>query len=257
MAELCRWRLWNHTGGGLMAELGSHQLDAAGIFVSALRKDGKKAHPLTVHAVGGRHLFPPARQAGDHVYCMFEFPGPAYDPDFPVGYSDKVNNVPDPRRGSRVTTKTRTRRSSSPTPRLMATGSAATAKRSWAPKGRWCWRASRKSCSTPVRRHPRMWRSRTEKRPDDGHASQWRGGTGGRKRPQSSGPVSRGYTEEIEHWAWCIRNPDPENVPRCHPEVALSDAVIALTTNVAVRQANEGKSGYIQFQESWYDIDER
>ena len=24
------------------------------------------------------------------------------------------------------------------------------------------------------------------------------------------GPVSRGYTEEIEHWAWCIRNPDPE-----------------------------------------------
>ena len=42
MAELCRWRLWERTGGGLMAELGSHQLDAAGIFISALRKDGKK-----------------------------------------------------------------------------------------------------------------------------------------------------------------------------------------------------------------------
>ncbi|MEK6234600.1 MAG: Gfo/Idh/MocA family oxidoreductase, partial [Planctomycetales bacterium] len=26
--ELVRWRLWNRTGGGLMAELGSHQLDA-------------------------------------------------------------------------------------------------------------------------------------------------------------------------------------------------------------------------------------
>ena len=33
--ELIRWRLWNRTGGGLMAELGSHQLDAASIFISA------------------------------------------------------------------------------------------------------------------------------------------------------------------------------------------------------------------------------
>ena len=58
MEELCRWRLWDRTGGGLMAELGSHQLDAASIFISALRQDGKKAHPLSVHAVGGRHIFP-------------------------------------------------------------------------------------------------------------------------------------------------------------------------------------------------------
>ncbi len=29
------------------------------------------------------------------------------------------------------------------------------------------------------------------------------------KAAASGGPVSRGYTEEIEHWAWCIRNPDP------------------------------------------------
>ena len=77
MEELCRWRLWDRTGGGLMAELGSHQLDAAGIFVSALRTDGKKAHPLTVHAVGGRHMFPLDRDAEDHVYCMFEFPAPS------------------------------------------------------------------------------------------------------------------------------------------------------------------------------------
>ena len=27
--ELIRWRLWDRTGAGLMAELGSHQLDAA------------------------------------------------------------------------------------------------------------------------------------------------------------------------------------------------------------------------------------
>jgi hypothetical protein len=64
------------------------------------------------------------------------------------------------------------------------------------------------------------------------------------------GPVSRGYTEELEHWAWCIRNPDPENLPRCHPKVALGDAVIALTTNIAMRENRR-----IDFQKEWFDID--
>ena len=71
--NLIRWRLWQRTGGGLMAELGSHQLDAASIFISALRQDGKKTHPLCVYASGGRHVFPHDRDCEDHVYCMFEF----------------------------------------------------------------------------------------------------------------------------------------------------------------------------------------
>ena len=69
-----------------------------------------------------------------------------------------------------------------------------------------------------------------------------------------TGPVSRGYTEEIEHWAYCIRNPSPENKPRCSPEVALSDAVIALTTNVAIRNGAKGDGGYIKFEDGWYDV---
>ena len=80
------------------------------------------------------------------------------------------------------------------------------------------------------------------------------GAAGAISKAASTGPVSRGYTEEIEHWAWCIRNAAPENRPRCHPEVALSDAVIALTTNVALRQAGENKGGFVQFQDAWYDI---
>jgi len=62
--------------------------------------------------------------------------------------------------------------------------------------------------------------------------------------------VSRGYAEELEHWAWCIRNPGPQNKPRCHPEVALGDAVIALVTNLAAR---EGKR--IDFNPEWFKID--
>ena len=44
MEELVRWRLFNRTGGGLMAELGSHQLDASSIFLG-------KVHPLAVSGV--------------------------------------------------------------------------------------------------------------------------------------------------------------------------------------------------------------
>ncbi|HEX5442340.1 MAG TPA: Gfo/Idh/MocA family oxidoreductase, partial [Pirellulales bacterium] len=81
LEELIRWRLWHRTGGGLMAELGSHQLDAAGIFISGLREDGEKALPLTVSAAGMRSLFPLDRDCEDHVYCVYEFPGPEYESD--------------------------------------------------------------------------------------------------------------------------------------------------------------------------------
>ncbi len=81
LQELIRWRLWNRTGGGLMAELGSHQLDAAGIFVSAMHGEGKKVKPLTVTAVGNRSIFPADREVEDHVYCMYEYPAPGYEED--------------------------------------------------------------------------------------------------------------------------------------------------------------------------------
>ena len=76
------------------------------------------------------------------------------------------------------------------------------------------------------------------------------------KAAESLGKVSRGYTEEIEHWAWCIRNPAPENQSRCKPEVALGDAVIALTTNFALKQSVTGKgNGFVKFDENWYELD--
>lgn len=60
------------------------------------KKGAEEAHPLTVHAIGGRHIFPRDRDAEDHVYCMFEFPGPAYEPEFPVGY-EVASGTPDPK----------------------------------------------------------------------------------------------------------------------------------------------------------------
>jgi hypothetical protein len=61
--------------------------------------------------------------------------------------------------------------------------------------------------------------------------------------------VSKGYAEELEHWAWCIRHPSPENQPRCTPKVAMADAIIALTTNLAVRTGQP-----IRFKSEWFDV---
>ena len=74
------------------------------------------------------------------------------------------------------------------------------------------------------------------------------GGAAVAQAASGGGPVSRGYTEEIEHWAWCIRNPATENKPHCTPEVALGDAVIALTSNLAIEKQTQ-----IEFDPEWFD----
>src|SRR5262249_48875976 len=70
--QLVRWRLYDSTGGGLMAELGSHQLDASSIFLGHV-------HPLAVQGVGGKFFYGPGRndrESDDGVFVNFEFPGP-------------------------------------------------------------------------------------------------------------------------------------------------------------------------------------
>ena len=85
--ELVRWRLYNRTGGGLMAELGSHQLDACSIFIDGIHRGhgndadhrSPKPRPLSVTAVGGTHFYTDDREVEDHVYCIYEFPGEHFD----------------------------------------------------------------------------------------------------------------------------------------------------------------------------------
>ncbi len=256
MEELCRWRLWERTGGGLMAELGSHQLDAASIFVSALRRDGKKAHPLNVYAVGGRHLFGMDRDAEDHVYCMFEFPGPGYEPSFDVGYYDPVMRLPDPKTGVPRYADDPNKRIVVTYSSIMGNGYGGYGEVVMGTKGTLVLEREQE-----VMLYADSSTSSSVSVKDDGGGPTMDTSSSGNSAPvaktaESGGPVSRGYTEEMEHWAWCIRNKAPENQPRCRPEVALGDAVIALTTNVAIRRANSGEGGHLKFEEAWYDIDD-
>ena len=228
LEELIRWRLWNRTGGGLMAELGSHQLDAAGIFVSAMHGPGKKIKPLTVTAVGNRSIFPADREIDDHVYCMYEYPAPGYEDDrnkkIVVTYSS-INGNGFGGYGEVV---------------LGTKGTLVLEQE----QDVMLYKDSSKDTRVTVAKAKDGAPTLDTTESGAGPATAAKGG--GEAAP------SRGYTEEMEHWAWCIRNPAPENQPRCKPEVAIADAVIALVSNVALH--NPTTQPRIEFKPEWFDI---
>ena len=262
LEELVRWRLWNRTGGGLMAELGSHQLDAASIFVSALSKEkGKKVHPLTVHAVGGRHIFPQDRDADDHVYCTFEFPGQGYDYDFDIGYYDSVNRygstIEDGRRvGSGIPSynamsnkKVVVTYSS-----INGNGYGGYGEVVMGTKGTLVLDREKEVMLYPI--SGTSAKAGVKKKGGAAVLDTSASGDAAPAKAAQSGPVSRGYREQIEHWAWCISEGNPSNQVRCNGEVALADAVIALTAKKAINNSNQkGGHGFIQFQPEWFDIE--
>jgi predicted dehydrogenase len=233
LEELIRWRLWHRTGGGLMAELGSHQLDAAGIFVSAAHGKGKKIKPLTVTAVGNRSLFPADREVDDHVYCMYEYPAP--------GYFDDAGNVADPNKKVVVTYSSINGNGFGGYGEVVM-GTAGTLVLEQEQDVMLYQNASK---DTRVTVGKTASGAATLDTTESGAGPALSIAAGG-------GPPSRGYTEEMEHWAWCIRNPSPENQPRCKPEVAIADAVIALVSNIAL--ANPTTQSRIEFQKEWFDI---
>jgi predicted dehydrogenase len=229
--ELIRWRLWDRTGAGLMAELGSHQLDAAGIFIHAMHKaadpNAKKPHPLNVAAVANRPLFPADRDIEDHVYCVIEFPSPGYDPKDAIKKQKKI--------GVQYSS-------------INGNGFGGYGEIVFGTKGTLVLEKEQDMQIIKGPASPSSVKVGGAGGPTlDTQAS---GAPTAAAKAAGGGPkVSRGYTEELEHWAWCIRNPDPKNQPRCGPEAAMADAIIALTANLAARSGKR-----IEFNEKWFDI---
>jgi predicted dehydrogenase len=237
-----------------MAELGSHQLDAASIFISALSKQtGKHVHPLTVHAVGGRHLFPKDRDADDHVYCSFEFPGQGYDYNFDVGYFDSIDDYPGPE-GVPSYEENSNKKIVVTYSSINGNGFGGYGEVVLGTKGTLVLDREKEVLLYPL--SGTSYKAGVKKKGSsailDTSAS---GDAAPAKTAEGSGPVSRGYREEIEHWAWCISTGDRANQPRCNGPVALADAVIALTAKQAISQSQEpGGSGFIRFQPGWFDV---
>ncbi len=242
--QLVNWRLYNETGGGLMAELGSHQLDACSIFLG-------KVHPVAVQGYGGRNFYgvkgvgSPDKQADDreiddHVYVTLEFPGPHYHEDKNdiciVTYSSINTNRFEPYGeavyGSRGTMIVRTEKEAllfkeaSPT-----TGGGGPDQRLWV--------ISATDGSGPVL---------------DAYETSAPSAAASQAQASMGEKISRGYREEMEHFCHCIRTNNfsspAEGGLRCNGVVAMADAIMALTSNLAMKHKKR-----IVFKDEWFDPD--
>jgi predicted dehydrogenase len=262
MNELVRWRLYNRTGGGLMAELGSHQLDACSIFLG-------KVHPLAVSGFGGKIFYTDDRDVDDHVFVTFEFPGPQYY---------QKNNDGHVVRGKDGKPEIKNRND------VVVVTYSSINTNSFEPYGE-CLMGSRGTMIVDQEQSVYLFGEKdpnlkepggpkatavTVAKVDAGKAvldsSSTTGGPSGPPTTvagagaagAAAGPVSRGYREEMEHFAYCIRmhaqaSTDEERkkwqlTPRCHGRVAMADAIIALTANEAMKQKKR-----IEFNEAWFD----
>ncbi|MDR1484738.1 MAG: Gfo/Idh/MocA family oxidoreductase [Planctomycetaceae bacterium] len=256
--ELIRWRLFDRTSAGLMAELGSHQLDAASIFIAAMH-GGKKQFPLSVSATATRTIFPNDleqspidRDVDDHIHCVYDYAAPDYNKNDELGKQRKITVAYSSINGNGFGGYGET-----------ILGTKASIVIESEKEAMFYDRAEVNQKIKIVAKGTGDKKQLNVTRPAEGQEGD----------PLSAaialqaiaGDVSRGYCEEIEHWAFCIRNnPDadpqkeleldePEKrkvklLPKCHPEIAMGDAVIALTTNIA---AKLGKT--IEFEESWFN----
>ena len=236
--ELVRWRLYNRTGAGLMAELGSHQLDACSIFL------GKK-HPIAVTGIGGTFFYTDGREVDDHVFVNFEFPGQTDKENdrVVVSYSsintNQFESYGEELMGSRGT--------------MIVEGEKEILlykeinRNTWKPGA-----GGPRTTSVTVEPLKAGGKPTVEATPSAAGPS-----TAASLGAIATADPSRGYREELEHFAYCIRRgnesnfhetDDPNLKPRCRGEVALADAVIALTSNLAMRQKRR-----IDFDPRWFD----
>ncbi|QDT64438.1 Gfo/Idh/MocA family protein [Calycomorphotria hydatis] len=241
------WRIYNATGGGLMAELGSHQMDAASIFLG-------KVHPLAVQGYGGKNFYgvkgvgpkdkwEDGREIDDHIYVTLEFPGPHYEEDKNdiciVTYSSISTNRFEPYGesvyGSRGTLLMKTEKDALLYKEASPLSGGGPDQRLWV--------VDNSTAGGPAL-----------------EAYETTTPAAAAARQATGDKVSRGYREEMEHFSYAVRNFGPNYYPdgkeispkegglRCNGVVAMADAVMALTANLAMKHKTR-----IEFRDEWFD----
>ncbi len=250
--HLANWRLYKDTGGGLMAELGSHQLDAASIFLG-------KVHPIAVTGFGGKNFYGvnwkdqqgnltgigprdkwnDQREIDDHVYVIFEFPGPHYNENpediVIVTYSSISTNSFEPYGELVYGTNGTLIMEMEQETMLFKEGSGNSARLTV--------------------QDGKNGKSVVETSDSIGPSQQVSitANSAGQK-------VSRGYTEEMEHFCYAIKNLDKfidgegnmvapkDGGLRCPGTQGMADAIMALTSNLAM-----DKKKRVEFKKEWFD----
>lgn len=247
--QLVNWRLYNETGGGLMAELGSHQMDACSIFLG-------KVHPIATSGFGGRNFYGVKgvgsldkqnddREIDDHIYVTMEFPGPNHtrvagadgdDNDLAiVTYSSLNTNRFEPYGetvfGSRGTLIMKTEKEA-----LLYKEEGRFSKGGGPDQRIWVVAGSGDGGGPVMEAY--------ETTSGAAGPAKTSGGWGDN--------ISRGYREEMEHFCHCVRTGNfkgpKEGGLRCNGEVAMADAIMALTANRAMALKKR-----IEFKDEWFD----
>jgi predicted dehydrogenase len=240
--ELLRWRLYDRTSAGLMAELGSHQLDAASIFIAATR-GGKKQYPLAVSATATRTIFPGDlveepidRDVEDHVHCVYDYALEGYDKNDELGKLRKLTVAYSSINGNGFGGYGETVFGTKGTLLIETENEAMLYERAEVNK-------KTKVLARGSGANRELYLSRNDE--DDPLSAAV-------ALQASFEGTGRGYCEQIEHWAYCIReNPEADMskpMPRCYPEVALADAVMSLATNIAARLGET-----VEFDPEWFN----
>ncbi|HOW70792.1 MAG TPA: Gfo/Idh/MocA family oxidoreductase [Phycisphaerae bacterium] len=228
LEHLLRWRINEKTGGGLMVELGSHQLDAASIFLD-------KEHPKSVQGVGVNAYFKDGRQVYDHVYLIYEFPK-----DVVLTYSSIGTNTLDGYgetvlgpKGTLIIDQER---------------DAYLFKEPGLKDDRLTGEAIEKMVTNAEKDTRMTWAENRMSRPaaESTSTAAWGSGIGA-----ADTLTSRGYREQQEHLCWIIRNGgvDCEQKPRCNGRVAMGDAVVTLASNIAMKLGKR-----VEFKKEWFDV---
>ena len=233
LEELCWWRLYRRTSEGLLAELGSHQLDACGVLLGGVQ-------PLSVCGIGTRYSSSGDDQVDDQVFATFEFPGKTHPQGKESGdnpqdivvasYSAITSNAQDQygeqisgTRGTLFVDAEKDAMLFKETEPGKSTATSATAV----------------TVATNDAGSPTLDTAESSGSP--GAGSGWAQGA-------TQEQAGYGFREEMEHLAWCIRNPAPENQPRCGADIGLASAVCVVVTKGAIREGTR-----IQFQPEWFD----
>jgi len=254
--ELVRWRLYDKTGGGLMAELGSHQLDASSIILGHV-------HPLAVSGIGGKFFYGPGRndrESDDGVFVTYEFPGPNHPKGAKKGKDE--NDIV-------IVTYSSFNTNSFEDYGECVMGSRGTMILSKEAEV-YLYKEPEPGKANSGGRDTKVTVSTGGKGAVMASTSTWGGGGGAAisKAPGASAWDSavRGYRTEMEHFAFCVREWQKlgkpvsyekdesgrglkyaDIMPRCHGEVAMADAILALTGNMAM-----AKKERIVFEEDWF-----
>ena len=268
--ELVRWRLYDKTGGGLMAELGSHQLDASSIILGHV-------HPLAVSGVGGKFFYGPGRndrESDDGVFVTFEFPGKSYYKRDTDGHLVLKDRKPQKENDQDIVVVTY---SSFNTNGFEKYGECVMGSRGTMvieeEKDVYLFKEAEPGKAASGGRDTKVTVTGAGAgKPAMEATSTW-GGGGGAAISKAAGAPSwdtavRGYRTEMEHFAFCLRAwqqsggqvsyekdasgklKHAEIIPRCHGEVAMADAILALTANMAM-----AKRERIVFEDAWFDAD--